>query len=317
MQSMQTETLGFVGLGTMGQPMAANLLARGFPLVVYDVNPAALEPAQAQGARAAGSPRELGAASRFVITMLPAPAHVEEVLAGPDGVIEGMAPGGTLIDMSSIDPGTTRRVGERAAARGLRMIDAPVSGAPPKARDGTLTIMVGGDADVLAACRPILEALGENIFHVGPLGTGEAVKLVNNLLAASHAAALGEALNIGVRFGLSPRVLYDVISTSSGDCWSLRTRMPYPDVLAASPANEDFAPGFMTDLMYKDVGLALALARDVGAPTPIGELVEQLYGAARAQGHGRKDFSVVARLYQQGGLDQAYPRGPVRIADSL
>src|SRR5919204_1356437 len=184
MQSMQTETLGFVGLGTMGQPMAANLLGRGFPLVVYDVNPAALEPARAQGARAAASPRELGAASRFVITMLPAPAHVEEVLTGPDGVIEGMAPGGTLIDMSSIDPGTTRRVGERAAARGLRMIDAPVSGAPPKARDGTLTIMVGGDADVLAACRPILEALGENIFHVGPLGTGEAVKLVNNLLAA-------------------------------------------------------------------------------------------------------------------------------------
>jgi 3-hydroxyisobutyrate dehydrogenase len=246
---MQTETLGFIGLGTMGQPMAANLLARGFPLVVYDVNPAALEPARAQGARAVGSPR------------------------------------------------------------GLRMLDAPVSGAPPKARDGTLTIMVGGDAEVLDACRPILEALGEHIFHVGPLGTGEAVKLVNNLLAASHAAALGEALNIGVRFGLSPRVLYDVISTSSGDCWSLRTRVPYPDVLAASPANEDFAPGFMTDLMYKDVGLALALARDVGAPAPLGRLVEQLYGAARAQGYGRQDFSAVAKLYQEGGLDQDQAAG--------
>jgi 3-hydroxyisobutyrate dehydrogenase len=246
-----------------------------------------------------GSPRDVGAAARFVITSLPGPRQVEEVLGG---VIEGMAPGGTLIDMSSIDPGTTRRVGERAAARGLRMIDAPVSGAPPKARDGTLTIMVGGDAEVLAECRPILEALGENIFHVGPLGTGEAVKLVNNLLAASHAAALGEALNIGVRFGLSPRVLYDVISTSSGDCWSLRTRVPYPDVLAASPANEEFAPGFMTDLMHKDVGLALALARDVGAPTPLGELVERLYGAASAQGYGRQDFSAVARLYQEGAL---------------
>ena len=305
MDAMHTEPLGFIGLGTMGQPMAANLLARGFRLVVYDLNAAALEPARAQGARVAASPRAVGAACRFVITMLPAPAHVEEVLAGPDGVIEGMAPGGTLIDMSSIDPGTTRRVGERAAARGLRMIDAPVSGAPPKARDGTLTIMVGGQPEVLAECRSILEALGEHIFHVGPLGTGEAVKLVNNLLAACHAAALGEALNIGVRFGLSPRVLYDVISTSSGDCWSLRTRVPYPDVLAASPANEDFAPGFMTDLMHKDVGLALALARDVGAPAPLGGLVEQLYGAARAQGYGGKDFSVVAKLYQEGGLDQA------------
>ena len=304
MHRMPTEPLGFIGLGTMGQPMAANLLARGFPLVVYDINPAALQPARAQGARVAHSPQEVGAACRFVITMLPAPAHVEEVLAGPDGVIDGMTPGGILIDMSSIDPGTTRRVGERATARGLRMIDAPVSGAPPKARDGTLTIMVGGEPDVLAECRPILEALGEHIVHVGPLGTGEAVKLVNNLLAACHAAALGEALNIGVRYGLSPNTLYEVISTSSGDCWPLRTRIPYPDVLAASPANDEFAPGFMVELMYKDVGLALELARAVGAPTPLGELVAQLYGAARAQGYARKDFSAVARLYQEGGLDQ-------------
>jgi 3-hydroxyisobutyrate dehydrogenase len=182
------------------------------------------------------------------------------------------------------------------------MIDAPVSGAPPKARDGTLTIMVGGDPSVLDECRPILEALGDHIFHVGPLGTGEALKLVNNLLAACHAAALGEALNIGVRFGLSPRTLYEVISASSGDCWPLRTRIPYPDVLEASPANEDFAPGFMVELMYKDVGLALALARDVDAPTPLGGLVAELYAAAREHGYARKDFSAVARLYQEGGL---------------
>jgi 3-hydroxyisobutyrate dehydrogenase len=294
---MAREVVGFIGLGTMGQPMAANLLGRGFPLVVYDVNPKAME--TLEGAEPMGSPRDVGAAARFVVTSLPGPRQVEEVLGA---VIEGMAPGGTLIDMSSIDPGTTRRVGERAAARGLKMIDAPVSGAPPKARDGTLTIMVGGDPQVLDECRPILEALGENIFHVGPLGTGEAVKLVNNLLAASHAAAVGEAFNIGVRFGLSPRVMYDVISTSSGDCWPLRTRVPYPEVLAASPANEEFAPGFMTDLMHKDVGLALALARDVGAPTPLGELIERLYGDTSAQGYGRQDFSAVARLYQEGKL---------------
>jgi 3-hydroxyisobutyrate dehydrogenase len=294
---MVSEAVGFIGLGTMGQPMAGNLLDKGFPLVVFDVNPQAV--AALKGARGVGSARDVGASARCVISMLPGPREVEAALGE---VIQGMAPGGTLIDMSSIDPGTTRRVGERAAERGIRMIDAPVSGAPPKARDGTLTIMVGGEVEVLQECRPILEALGEHIFHVGPLGTGEAVKLVNNLLAACHAAALGEAFNIGVRFGLSPRTLYDVISTSSGDCWSLRTRVPYADVLDASPANEDFAPGFMTDLMRKDVGLALALARDVGAPTPVGDLIERLYAAAQAQGFGRKDFSAVARLYQDSAL---------------
>lgn len=314
MTGMDAEPLGFIGLGTMGQPMAANLLARGFQLVVFDVNSAALEAVRAQGARLAATPRDVGAACRYVVTMLPGPAQVEQVLAGPDGVIAGMASGGTLIDMSSIDPGTTRRVGQQAAERGLRMIDAPVSGAPPRARDGTLTIMVGGEADVLADCRPVLDALGDNVIHVGPLGTGEALKLVNNLLAACHAAALGEAFNIGVRYGLDPRVMYDVVRTSSGDCWSLRTRVPYPDVLPSSPANNDFAPGFMTDLMYKDVGLALALARDVDAPAPLGSLLQHLYGAIKNAGYGRKDFSVIARLYQDGGLDD----GPLRtVLDCL
>lgn len=282
----------------MGLPMACNLLARGFPLVVYDVADVAVQAAVAQGARRAASAAEVGAACQTVITMLPSSPHVEEALAGPAGAMLSMAPGGTLIDMSTIDPVTTQRLAQRAAEKGLRLIDAPVSGAPPRARDGTLTIMVGGDPAVVEACRPILEALGEHVIHVGPVGAGETVKLVNNLIAATSMVAVAEAFNIGVRSGIAPRTLYDVISKSSGDCWTMRTRLPYPGVLDASPANEEFAPGFMVDLMHKDVGLVLAAAKAVDAPAPLGALVEQLYRAARAQGHGRRDFSAVAKVIE-------------------
>lgn len=300
-------TLGFIGIGTMGYPMASNLLARGYPLVVYDVVQAAVERIVREGARPAASPREVGAACRTVISMLPSSPHVEDALAGPDGAMQGMAPGGTLVDMSTIDPVTTRRVAEQAAARGLRLLDAPVSGAPPRARDGTLTIMVGGDPEVVEEVRPILNCLGERVLHVGPVGAGETVKLVNNLIAATSMVAVAEAFNIGVRCGLDPKVMYEVISVSSGDCWPLRTRLPYPGVLPASPANEGFAPGFMTDLMHKDMGLVLEAARGVNAPAPLAALVEQLYRAARAQGHGREDFSAVAKVIQ--GLSQPSASG--------
>lgn len=300
--------IGFIGVGTMGFPMASRLLDRGFALVVYDLDGARVHGLVDRGARGATSPREVGAACRYVITSLPSSPHVEEVLAGADGVMEGMAAGGTLIDMSTIDPGTTKRVAARAAARGLRMIDAPVSGAPPKARDGTLTIMVGGDPAVVADCRPILQALGTSIVHVGPIGAGETVKLVNNLIAAICMIGVAEAFNIGVRAGLDPRIMYAVVSKSSGDCWPLRTRLPYPGVLEAAPANEDFAPGFMLDLMHKDVGLALEMAKSVDAPAPFGALAEQLYRAGRAQGYGRKDWSIVAKVIQQLSGNEPAPR---------
>jgi 3-hydroxyisobutyrate dehydrogenase len=290
--------VGFIGVGTMGFPMASNLLAAGFSLVVHDRDPAPVAKLVELGAGSGASPREVGERCRHVVTMLPNSPHVEAVLTGPDGLLAGLAPGGTIIDMSTIDPGTTRALAAQARDRGLRLIDAPVSGSTVKARDGTLTIMVGGDAAVLEECRPILDVLGENIVHVGPVGTGETVKLVNNLIAAISMAAVAEGFNIGVRHGLDPRVLYEVVSKSSGDCWSLRTRVPYPDVVTASPANEGFAPGFMADLMHKDVGLALAAAKAVDAPALLGAVAEQLYRAARARGHGREDFSAVAKVVQ-------------------
>lgn len=293
-----TRSVGFIGVGTMGFPMASNLLEKGFSVTAFDVSEAALERIVAAGARPAASPAAVGAACRYVVSMLPSPPHVEDALIGPSGIAEGMAAGGTVIDMSTIDPDTTRRVARRLAERGLRMIDAPVSGAPPKARDGTLTIMVGGEAAVVEECRPILETLGSHVIHVGPLGAGETVKLVNNLIAAITMAAVAEAFNIGLRNGIDAQVLYDVISKSSGDCWTLRTRVPYPGVVDGSPANEDFAPGFMVDLMHKDLGLALAAARAVDAPALLGGATEQLYRAARAQGYGRKDFSAIVKVVQ-------------------
>jgi 3-hydroxyisobutyrate dehydrogenase len=287
--------VGFIGLGTMGFPMANNLLTAGFRLVVHDLAPEPVARLAERGAQPVDSPRAVAQACRYVVTMLPASAHVQAVLGGDSGVIAGMAAGGTLIEMSTIDPSTTRALAELTTARGLRMIDAPVSGSSPKAQDGTLTIMVGGDAGVVDACRPILEVLGTTIIHVGPIGSGATVKLVNNLIAAVSMAAIAEAFNIGARHGLDPAVMYEVVSQSSGDCWCLRTRVPYPGIVPQSPANEDFAPGFMTDLMLKDVGLALAAARAVDAPAELGAAVEQLYRSAHTLGYGRQDFSAVAQ----------------------
>lgn len=295
----QRSAIGFVGVGTMGTPMALNLLDRGYTLTVNDIDQARVEALVGRGARAALTPREVGVACRYVITSLPSSPNVERAVCGPDGLLEGMPAGAVLIDMSTIDPGTTRQIAARAREREVRMLDAPVSGAPPKARDGTLTIMVGGDADVVEECRPLLEDLGETIIHVGPIGSGETVKLVNNLIAAICMVAVAEAFNVGVRAGLSPKILYDVISRSSGDCWPLRTRLPYPGVLAESPANEDFAPGFMLDLMHKDIGLALEAARAVNAPAPLGALAEQIYRSGRALGLGQKDWSAVVKVIEQ------------------
>lgn len=296
----RNERIGFIGVGTMGGPMAANLLQKGFALSVWDVNPIAMDRLVASGAQAAVSIREIGETCRFVITSLPTPANVETVIAGPSGVASSMSAGAIVIDMSTIDAGTARRVAESVAEKGISMLDAPVSGAPPRARAGTLTIMVGGDADALDKARPILEALGTNIFHVGPIGAGQTVKLVNNILAAVNITAVAEAFNIGVRSGVEPKVMYDVISTSSGDSSVLRTRVPYPDVIDESPANVDFAGGFAVNLMHKDLGLALELARSAEAPAFLTSITHQLYRMTRLQGFGRLDYSAVLKAFEVG-----------------
>lgn len=291
--------IGFIGVGTMGGPMAANLLKAGHQLTVYDLNSAAVESAVSKGARAAASPREAAEGAEVVISMLPASAQVVAALLGPDGGVMGLAPGATLIDMSTIDPGTTRRVAEAVTARGATMLDAPVSGSSAGAIGGTLTIMVGGDGQVLDAHREILEAMGANIIHCGGTGMGETVKLCNNLIAGATVLAVAEAFALGVRAGADPKVLFDVIGKATGNCWALQNRAPVPGLIPGSPVEDGFKPGFMVDLMHKDLGLVMAAGLEFKVPLPLTAAVKEVYALAGAQGYGRLDMSAVAKLFER------------------
>jgi 3-hydroxyisobutyrate dehydrogenase len=289
-------TIGFVGIGNMGLPMVANLLKAGHRLEAYDVRREALDAAVQRGATPAGSAAEIAGRVEVLITMLPNSPDVDAAYLGPKGILEGARPGLVCIDMSTIDPATTRRVGERLAAAGVRMIDAPVSGAVPRAVEGTLTIMVGGEGAVVEAMRPILSAMGRNVIHVGPLGSGEVAKICNNLIAGVSMIAVAEAFTIGMRAGVDPRVLHEVIAKSSGNCWAIEHNCPVPGLVPKAAANNAFAAGFMTDLMAKDLSLARAAARDLGATCFSGTLAHELYTLASRHGFGRKDFSSVIQL---------------------
>jgi len=289
-------SIGFIGIGNMGLPMVSNLLKAGHGVEAYDVRPEAVEAAVKRGATAGGSAAETAARVQVVITMLPNSPHVEAAYLGPKGILEGGRPGLICIDMSTIDPGTTRRVGERLTAAGVRMLDAPVSGAVPRAIEGTLTIMVGGEADLFGAMRPILSAMGKNVIHVGPLGSGEVAKICNNLIAGVSMIAVAEAFTIGISSGVDPRVLHEVISKSSGNCWAIEHNCPVPGLVPKAAASNGFAAGFMTDLMAKDLSLARAAARDLGVTCFSGTLAHELYTLASRHGLGRHDFSSVIRL---------------------
>lgn len=287
--------IGFIGIGTMGRPMAINLLRAGHAVTAYDIVPAAAAALAAHGATVAASAREAAAAGEVVITMLPASRHVLAAMEGPEGVLAGLRPSAILVEMSTIDPGTSQRVAEMVAARGARMLDAPVSGGDKGAIAATLAIMVGGDAATLDEVRDILGVLGANIFHCGPLGMGETVKLCNNLITGITMAAIAESFTLGMKAGVDPRILYDVITKSSGNTWTLQYRVPVAGLTETSPANDDFAPGFMTDLMHKDLGLALSAGEELRVPLAMTALARQLYAMTQAQGYGRKDFSAVMK----------------------
>jgi len=294
--------LGFIGLGNMGKPMAVNLLNSGYSLIVHDLKPEPVAELAAAGATAAGSPREVAEKSEVVITMLTSSPHVEQVMFGPDGVLEGLKQGATIIDMSTIDPIVTRKVAAAAAEKGIKMLDAPVSGAPPKAADGTLSIMVGGKKEVFAECQDILQVMGEKVLHAGDVGMGEVVKLANNLAAAVAGIGAWEGFLFGTKLGADPKTLFEVISASSGNSWVVQTRVPYADIIPNCPANNDFAPGFTTDLMAKDFGLILSAAETMKFPLLAGSLTYQLLEAARAAGLGHKDWSAVCKvIYKLAG----------------
>jgi len=285
--------VGFIGTGTMGQPMLTNLVKKGFTVVAYDVVPAALAAAVKSGATAATSSAEVARRSELVITMLPSSAHVEQAYLGAGGVLEGVAAGRLCVDMSTIDPSVSRRVAAALAPRQVRFLDAPVSGGVPRATDGTLAIMVGGDARDLEEARPVLAALGANIIHVGAVGSGEVAKLCNNLIAGVSAVAVSEAFRIAEGFGVDAKVLTDVIAKSSGNTWVMEHMHPVPGLVARSASSQDYAPGFMTDLMAKDLGLAVDAARQLRVPVVVAPAAQQVLRLASSHGLGRKDFTSV------------------------
>ncbi len=285
--------IGFVGAGTMGIPMISNLLKAGFTVLAYDVRPEAVEEAKKRGAARAGSSAEAARDSELVVTMLPSSSNVEAAYLGPKGVLEEAPAGRLCVDMSTIDPGMSRRVAERAKAKGVRFLDAPVSGAVPRAIEGTLTIMVGGDPKDLEEARPALSAMGSNIILVGPVGSGEVAKLCNNLIAGVATVAVSEAFRLAEGFGVDPKVLTEVISKSSGFTWAMEHNHPVPGIVQKAASSRDYAPGFMTDLMAKDLGLAVNAARELRQPVFVAPAALELYRLASSHGLGRKDFSSV------------------------
>jgi 3-hydroxyisobutyrate dehydrogenase len=285
--------VGFIGVGAMGRPMAANLIKKGFTVTAYDASAEALAAIVNLGAAQAGSSADAARASDVVITILPSSANVVTAYLGEGGVLEGAAAGRLCVDMSTIDPATSRLVAATASQRGIRFIDAPVSGGVPRAEDGTLAIMVGGDGTDVEEAHPVLAAMGANIIHVGPVGSGEVAKLCNNLIAGVAAVAVSEAFRIAEGFGVDPKVLTDVISKSSGNTFVMEHMHPVPGLVTTAPANRDYAPGFTTDLMAKDLGLAVNAARELRVPVVVAPAAQQVLRLASSHGYGRKDFTSV------------------------
>lgn len=285
--------IGFIGLGTMGKPMARNLRKGGYRMTVYDLNPSAVADLVQDGATAASSPREIAAASDVVVTMLPDAPDVERVVLGDDGVAAGLRAGNVLIDMSTIDPGTTQRVGAILAERDVRMLDCPVGKTADHAVAGTLTLMVGGDAALLEEMRPILSCMGRDFFHCGALGMGQAMKLSNNLLASIIGSACCEVLVAGVKAGLKLELMLDVMRTTMAWNNQLAINMPKKAFVG------DFDPGFMVKLAQKDVRLGLALARQSGVEPHIGDAAYSALEAASSAGFAEKDTAALLLLQER------------------
>ncbi len=292
--------IGFIGLGNMGGPMALNLLKVGHELKAYDLVPALLARIAEAGAFAAASLLDAARDVEAVITMLPAGQHVRAVYLGEGGLIADARPGTLLIDSSTIDVATAREVAAAAAAAGLPMIDAPVSGGTGGAEAGTLTFMVGGPNEAFARARPILEAMGKAIVHAGGPGNGQAAKICNNMILGASMIAVCEAFVLAEKLGLQHQKLFDISAKSSGQCWSLTTYCPVPGPVPTSPANLDYKPGFTAAMMLKDLRLAQEAGAAVGAVTPLGAEATRLYQRFADGGQAGVDFSGIIRMLRVG-----------------
>ena len=273
--------------------MSARLLAAGHPVRAYDPEAAALARAVGRGAHGAESPRDAAAGAEIAVLSLPSPAIVEEVVTGEEGVLAAIGGGGVIVDMSTIDPATTRRLAERAAERGAAFLDAPVSGGVMRAPTGELTIMVGGDEAALERCRPVLSTLGTNIIHVGPSGSGQVVKLCNQVMVGIVVAGLAETLVTGAKAGVDARTVAEILSISAGGTWILENHMPLTTFA------DDYAPRFSVDLLHKDVTLFGAMADEGRVPVPLAAGVAEALKAARGRGLGALDQTVLVRMYEE------------------
>ncbi|MEM1153584.1 MAG: 3-hydroxyisobutyrate dehydrogenase [Pseudomonadota bacterium] len=285
--------VAFIGLGNMGGPMAINLVKAGHEVCVFDLSQAALEQLAQAGATVADSARAAADEVDYVVSMLPAGKHVAATYLGDGGLLANLDSSTTVLDCSTIDASTAREVGEHAASLNIGFMDSPVSGGVAAAAAGTLAFMCGGSADTFEKARILLADMGKNIFHAGPAGAGQVAKGCNNMLLAIHMIGSCEALEMGARNGLDPAVLSEIMLASSGRNWSLEVYNPYPGVMEGAPASNDYKPGFMVDLMVKDLGLALEIAEGCDFENPMGRLARDLYSEHQQAGKGQMDFSSI------------------------
>ncbi len=288
--------IGFVGTGNMGHPMVSNLLKAGNDVIAFDQSPDALQPVIAAGGVAASSQKELVLGAEIVITMLPKGEDVRQVYLSNNGIIANAAKGTLLIDCSTIDVESARAVANEAAASGLDMLDAPVSGGVTGAEAGTLTFMVGGSSEALERARPVFETMGKNVVHAGGSGNGQAAKLCNNMLLGISMIGTSEAFSMGQKLGLDPRTLFDIISTATGSCWAVKNNLPIAGIVDTAASNKDFKAGFAVAMMAKDLRLAQLAARSVDATTPLGTEAAAIYTSFEEGGNQGLDFSAIIKF---------------------
>lgn len=287
--------IAFIGLGNMGGGMCTNLSKAGHDVRAFDLNADAVAKAVAAGATGATSIAEAVTGASAVVTMLPAGKHVKQVYFGDDGVAASAAPGTLFLDCSTIAVDDARKVANEAQAKGFQMVDAPVSGGTAAADAGTLTFMVGGEVEAFNAAKPILQAMGKNIFHAGGSGNGQVAKIANNMLLGISMIGTCEAFNLAEKLGLDAQTFFDISSKASGQNWSMTSYCPAPGPVPTAPSNRDYAAGFAVAMMLKDMRLASDAAGDVDAAIPLGAHVEEMYAKLDEDGHGGLDFSAVMK----------------------
>lgn len=291
--------VAFIGLGNMGGPMAINLVKAGHAVTAFDLSAAALAQVKAEGAAVAATAAEAVTGAEFVISMLPAGKHVLGLYLGEHGIAGNISKDALVIDCSTIDADSARKVGVGLSAQGIAFIDAPVSGGVGGAKAGTLTFIVGGDAAHFERAGAVLGNMGKNLFHAGDVGAGQVAKICNNMLLSILMVGTSEALQMGVDNGLDPKVLSDIMLKSSGRNWTLELYNPCPDVMPNVPSSNGYQGGFMVDLMAKDLGLALEAAMQSNSSTPMGALARSLYVAHQRAGNGKLDFSSIFKLFEK------------------